>query len=136
MTQKPDASPIIDRPNGTWGDAVAPLVRKLEVAAAVRQEAVWTADGAAPFAKLLKEMARLLDEDAVEAIRVRDDVIGKISAKNERLLEIGRTAVDAIRELEANHARMIEIVDGLLAESDDEALKAEVQQIKSPTSRS
>lgn len=133
MTETTPQATDVERPHGTWGDAVAPLVRKLEVAAALKQEAVWTAEGTAPFAKLLKEMARTLDEDALEAIRVRDELIEQIVEKNSNLMAIGKNAVDAIKTLEANNKRLIEVFGTLIEESGDAGLKSEFTRLVAPS---
>ncbi|EPX84792.1 hypothetical protein [Salipiger mucosus] len=48
----------------TWKDLVAPLARKLDIAAKFDEQATWNATGAASFRDILKEMARMLDEVA------------------------------------------------------------------------
>lgn len=47
----------------TWAECVAPLVRRCEVAAATNNKAVWNPVGAKAMGKLLKEMARIIDEE-------------------------------------------------------------------------
>jgi hypothetical protein len=46
---------------GDWFRAVEPLIRRCEVAVAVKGDAVWNSIGAQAHAELLKEMARILD---------------------------------------------------------------------------
>jgi len=49
-------------PSGTWGEAVAPLARKLRVAAALPGfDARWNSTGAKAFLQILEAMAHKLD---------------------------------------------------------------------------
>lgn len=100
-------------PASTWSAAVAPIVAKFEVAAALDLTASWNATGARAAGKLMKEMARRLDEDAVEAIRLRDEVIERITAKNERLMEIGRDALAGLKTQDGEIARLRALVRDL-----------------------
>jgi len=97
----------------TWSEAVAPIVSKFEVAAAFDMTASWNAVGARAVGKLMKEMARRLDEDAVEAIRARDEVIESITAKNARLMEIGQDALAGIKARDAEITRLCDVVRAL-----------------------
>ncbi len=93
-----------------WSEAVAPIVAKFEVAAALDMTASWNAVGARATGKLMKEMARRLDEDAVEAIRARDEVIESITAKNARLMEIGQDALAGIKARDTEITRLSNLV--------------------------
>lgn len=103
-----------------WSAAVAPIVAKFEVAAALDLTASWNATGARAVGQLMKEMARRLDEDAIEAIRVRDEVIERITAKNQRLMEIGRDALAGIKTRDAEVSRLRKIVQALGEDPDKE----------------
>jgi len=102
-----------ETPAQTWSEAVAPIVAKFEVAAALDMTASWNAVGSRATGKLMKEMARRLDEDAVEAIRARDEIIESITAKNARLMEIGQDALAGIKARDAEITRLGELVRAL-----------------------
>jgi hypothetical protein len=102
-----------ETPVQTWSEAVAPIVAKFEVAAALDMTASWNAVGSRATGKLMKEMARRLDEDAVEAIRARDEIIESITAKNARLVEIGQDALAGIKARDAEITRLGELVRAL-----------------------
>lgn len=55
----------------TWTDITGPLVRRCEVAAATNNNAVWNPVGAKALGNLLKNMARIID-DEIELRRAFD----------------------------------------------------------------
>lgn len=98
MTDKTPATPA---PEGAWTQAVAPIVRKFEVAAAVQCDAVWNPVGAKACAHLFSEMARLLDHDAPNRIRTLEQAFDAVCAKNANAMRIGMKAIQSIRHLQA-----------------------------------
>ncbi|MFZ3583726.1 hypothetical protein ACOI1H_16345 [Loktanella sp. DJP18] len=105
------AAPDPALPNGTWTDAVASIVARFEVAAAVGGSAVWNATGSRATGELMKTMARLLDVEARGAIATRDTAIEEIVAKNARLMQVGLEAVEHIKELQQECNRLYAQLD-------------------------
>lgn len=101
-----DGTPSEELPHGTWSEAVAPIVRKFEVAAAMNMQACWNATGARATGALMKEMASRLDNEAVEAIRVRDAAIKELTERNAKLTQIGLDAADTVRSLEQERLKL------------------------------
>ncbi len=56
------------RGDASWSEITAAIVAKCEVAAAFKQQVCWGETGADALGKLIKEMARLLDEEAKSMI--------------------------------------------------------------------
>jgi hypothetical protein len=46
-----------------WSEVVEPLAARFEVAAKFGQSAVWNATGSAAMAKLMRNMARIIDDE-------------------------------------------------------------------------
>lgn len=68
----------------TWGDVVAPLVARFDVAAAFNQHSYFNVEGSRALSALLREMARLLD-DKVKARA--PDFSGNAQASHDRTPE-------------------------------------------------
>ena len=91
--------------SGTWGDAVAPLARKLRLAAALPgTSASWNSAGSKAFLHLLEEMAHKLDVVAparINELRAeRDTALDRLAEAEMALAE----ARSRIRDLEARSA--------------------------------
>lgn len=85
----------------TWSEIIQPIVAKCEVAAAFEKEVFWNAEGAKALGKLIKEMARLLDDEARATIIVQS--AETIAAQHEAIFTYMRAADEkdaAIKRLE------------------------------------
>jgi hypothetical protein len=110
-TPSPDpssASPKVVLPHGSWGEAVEPIAQKFDLAANFPSlQACWSGEGARATGTLLREMVRLLDVDARDAIQARDRAIDLITAKNERLIASAKALLSNLEGARA-HASLLE----------------------------
>lgn len=67
MTKPPNQGKL------TWADVMAPHIRRFELAAMFGSNATYNAKGAASMAKLLKKMARIIDEEVEHRVVKKND---------------------------------------------------------------